>query len=78
MKQISSQNQPNRPTPQAALTEKDAARYIGMSVPFLRASRCNGNRENHTPAPPHIKIGRAVRYKVADLDNWLDDHRVDL
>lgn len=62
----------------AALTEKDAAHYIGMSVPFLRQSRCHGNRNNHTPAPPFIKIGRAVRYKVNDLDSWLDENRVEL
>ncbi len=31
-----------------------------------------GNRENRTPAPRFIKIGRSVRYLKEDLDNWLD------
>jgi hypothetical protein len=31
-----------------------------------------GNRENRTPPPPVIKIGRAVRYLRDDLDNWLE------
>ncbi|MEE9473839.1 MAG: DNA-binding protein, partial [Acidimicrobiia bacterium] len=35
-----------------------------MSVPFLRQSRMEGNRENRTPGPPFIKVGRAVRYLV--------------
>lgn len=52
-----------------ALTEVETAEYIGMSRSFLRQSRMEGNR---TPAPRFIKIGRAVRYLVEDLDSWLD------
>ena len=55
-----------------ALTEQETAEYIGMSRSFLRKSRMEGNRDNHTPAPKFIKIGRAVRYLKEDLDNWLD------
>ncbi|WP_351124333.1 DNA-binding protein [Shewanella sp. T24-MNA-CIBAN-0130] len=55
-----------------ALSEIETAEYIGMSRSFLRQSRMEGNRENRTPAPPFIKIGRAVRYLKEDLDLWLD------
>ena len=55
-----------------ALTEIETAEYIGMSRSFLRQSRMEGNRDNRTPAPPFIKIGRAVRYLIEDLDNWLN------
>jgi len=55
-----------------ALSEIETAEYIGMSRSFLRQSRMEGNRTNRTPAPPFIKIGRAVRYLKDDLDNWLD------
>ena len=55
-----------------ALTEQETAQYIGMSRSFLRQSRMEGNRDNRTPAPPFIKIGRAVRYIIEDLDNWLN------
>jgi len=41
-----------------------------MSESFLRQSRMDGVRENRTPGPPFIKIGRAVRYLVEDLDIW--------
>jgi predicted DNA-binding transcriptional regulator AlpA len=54
------------------LTEIETAQYIGMSRSFLRQSRMEGNRENRTSAPQFIKIGRAVRYLIEDLDNWLD------
>lgn len=56
-----------------ALTEKEAGGYIGMSRSFLAQSRMDGNRDNRTPAPPFIKIGRAVRYLKEDLDQWLDN-----
>jgi len=55
-----------------ALTEIETAEYIGMSRSFLRQSRMEGNRENRTPAPRFIKIGRSVRYLIEDLDIWLN------
>ncbi len=56
-----------------ALSEKEAAQYIGMSRSFLAQSRMDGHRENRTPAPPFVKIGRSVRYLREDLDNWLNN-----
>lgn len=55
-----------------ALTELEAAKYIGMSRSFLAQARMDGVRDNRTPAPPFIKIGRSVRYLREDLDNWLN------
>ncbi|MGZ3697298.1 MAG: DNA-binding protein [Bdellovibrionota bacterium] len=60
------------------LRESEAAIYIGMSRSFLRQSRMNGPREKRTPAPPFIKVGRAIRYLRADLDAWLQAYRVEL
>ena len=57
------------------LTEKQAAPYIGMSRSFLRQSRMNGKRQNRTPGPPFLKIGRKVLYLAEDLDTWLLEHR---
>ena len=57
---------------QRALTEIEASHYIAMSRSYLRQARMEGNRKNRTPAPPFIKIGRAVRYLREDLDAWLD------
>lgn len=55
------------------LSEEQASQYICMSRSYLRQSRMEGNRENRTPAPPFIKIGRSVRYLKDDLDKWLEN-----
>lgn len=55
------------------LSELETADYIGMSRSFLAQSRMDGNRDNRTPAPPFIKIGRSVRYLREDLDQWLNN-----
>ncbi len=55
-----------------ALSEQEASAYIGMSRSYLRQARMEGNRDNRTPAPPFIKIGRSVRYLREDLDTWLN------
>lgn len=56
------------------INEKDAARYIGMSVSFLRQSRMTGKLKNRTPGPPFVKYGKAVRYRLQDLDDWIMKH----
>jgi len=58
-----------------ALTEQQAAHYLSMSRSFLRQGRMNGDRENRTPTPPYLKIGRSVRYLKRDLDTWLEQFR---
>lgn len=58
------------------VSEREAARYIDFSVSYMRQSRMNGNLKGRTPAPPYIRIGRSVRYDIADLDNWIDERRV--
>lgn len=56
------------------LNEHDAARYLGVTIHRLRASRlrsgaiCDG--------PPYIQMGRTVRYAIGDLDRWLAERRV--
>ena len=60
---------------QNSLTEIEASQYVGMSRSYLRQGRMNGDRENRTPTPPYLKIGRSVRYLKADLDTWLEQFR---
>jgi hypothetical protein len=62
--------------PANMVPEKEAAHYIGMSVPFLRKSRMEGRRKNRTPGPPYSRLGRSIRYSLRDLDAWLLEHRV--
>lgn len=60
----------NENPPKQRIPEKEAAPYIGMSKMYLRISRMRGD------GPPYLKIGRAVRYDVRDLDRWLESKRV--
>lgn len=59
------------------LTTIEAAKYLGISQSTLRQGRMNGQREKRCPTPSYIKIGRAIRYRVEDLDAFLAEHRVD-
>lgn len=58
------------------LTEGDAAKYIGMSRSFLNADRSNGHRKKRTKGPAFLKLGRSIRYRKNDLDEWLKINRV--
>lgn len=58
------------PTPRHTLTPADASKYIGFSVWWLK----NARRKGHGPA--YIRCGRAIRYRVSDLDAWLAQHVV--
>jgi predicted DNA-binding transcriptional regulator AlpA len=56
--------------PRLRVIEAEASQYIGMSRPWLRLQRMHGT------GPAYIRIGRAIRYDVRDLDVWLSSHRV--
>jgi hypothetical protein len=54
------------PAGHPVVSEFDAARYICMSRAFLQASRLGRGS-----GPPFLRYGRAIRYRIADLDAWL-------
>jgi predicted DNA-binding transcriptional regulator AlpA len=54
------------------IDEKVAAKYLGMSRTWLRKCRCSG-----IGGPPFHRLGRSIRYSVADLDAWLSENRHD-
>lgn len=62
----------NPKSPQKLLSEAEASQYIAMSRPWLRVQRM---RET---GPSYLKIGRAIRYSVPDLDSWIESKRVRL
>ncbi|RUO52370.1 DNA-binding protein [Pseudidiomarina homiensis] len=57
-----------------AYSESEASQYICMSRSFLRQARMNGPLAKRTPGPRYIRVGRAIRYLVDDLDAWLEQH----
>ena len=52
-----------------AMDEAQAAKYTGVSVGYLRKSRCKGYG---VKGPNYRKIGRRVVYLLQDLDAFLD------
>ena len=42
-----------------------AARYLGLSASTLNKARVYGN------GPKYVKLGKSVRYRLADLDDWI-------
>jgi predicted DNA-binding transcriptional regulator AlpA len=52
------------------IDEREAAGTLGCSVALLRKWRLFGD------GPAYVKIGRLVRYQQADIDAFLESHRV--
>jgi excisionase family DNA binding protein len=52
------------------LTTEQAAEYLGVSESWLAGSRVRGD------GPPFYKLGRAVRYIRATLDEWMREREV--
>jgi excisionase family DNA binding protein len=48
------------------LTQDEAARRLGMSVRSLERHRVAGT------GPRFVKLGRLVRYREADLREWIE------
>jgi excisionase family DNA binding protein len=49
----------------ALLTAHEAAALLSVSASYLAKARMRGE------GPRYVKIGRAVRYRTADLDGWI-------
>lgn len=49
----------------ATLKTESAAEYVGLGKSTLDKLRTTGG------GPRYLKLGRAVRYRTADLDAWL-------
>jgi len=53
-------------TNQTFLDTIEAAQHLGLKKTTLEAWRCRGG------GPRFAKLGRAVRYRKADLDDWIE------
>lgn len=54
----------------ALLTEVAAARLLRLSIRTLQAWRCRGM------GPAFVRVGRAIRYRHADLIAWINSNIV--
>lgn len=50
----------------ACMTLPQAADYLGMAIATLNRWRCHGE------GPMYLKIGRSIRYRKSDLDEFLN------
>ena len=56
-------------TKKTLLTGKEAAAYLGLSVFTL--DRWRSDKTSRLPKLPYLKFGKAVRYRVEDLDAFM-------
>ena len=64
----------NDASPKRALSEAEAALYIGMSAAWLKKSRTQRFRSS-IDAPPFVRAGaKRVVYRREDLDAWQERH----
>jgi len=53
------------------LNDVEAADFLGLSAANLRRGRWKKT------GPPFVRLGRRIVYKISDLQEYLDRHRVD-
>ena len=54
------------------LDNQAASVYLGVSPNLLRLSRHTGELFKGVPGPKYLKLGSAIRYPKANLDNWIE------
>ena len=58
---------------QLLLDEKKAAGLLGVSLSYLRKSRCEGTIRDCTAAPKFVNVGNRVYYRRNDLMAWVEN-----
>lgn len=56
------------PAAQVLLTPQEVADLLRIPVRSLYVQRSAGR-----PTPPGVKIGRHLRYRLADVEAWIED-----
>ena len=54
-----------------AINEKQASIILGVAVQTLR------NWRHQRRGPAYVKLGRSVRYRILDLDEYLLNRKID-
>jgi excisionase family DNA binding protein len=58
--------------PGALLKIDDAAKFLKVRPSFLYEQTRRGIKST----VPHLRVGRYVRFRVSDLENWLSSKRL--
>ena len=72
---LENSDNPSASTQPTVLNEHEAATYIHMSTSYLRKQRWKGTQPDRASGPPYIRIGRSIRYRRQDLDDWMERNR---
>ena len=66
------------------LKETEASKLMGVSISYLRKSRCEGTKKPDeilsangniydNPAPPFVRLNKnTIRYRTADVLSWVN------
>jgi len=54
------------------IDERAVAKITGFSLSTLRNERCTSRLKI-----PHYKVGRSVRYKISDILDFMESHRIE-
>lgn len=66
------------------LKESEASKLMGVSISYLRKSRCEGTKKPDeilsangniydNPAPPFVRLNKnTIRYRTADVLSWVN------
>jgi len=57
-------------TQRTTLTVPETATYLGLAVSTLNKWRVYGG------GPQFLKLGRSIRYRIADVEAWLENQLV--
>ena len=52
------------------MTDKEAAKFLGIGLSTLRNWRCQ------CKGPVYLRMGRAIRYCLADLEKFIESSRI--
>lgn len=63
---MSNHNPPQLPRT-AFISPAGLAAYLGLPLPTIYTWRHKGD------GPPGVKLGRHVRYRLSDVDQWIED-----
>ena len=60
-------------TPIVLLTTKQVAELLGIIPHTLEVARCEGGKFGEIP---YIKMGRNIRYRLADIEEFVASHLI--
>ena len=58
------------------VTSNEAASYLGVKPKTMPIWRCLSRQGKKAPNIPYIRVGRLIKYKLCELDKYLNSREV--